>query len=126
MRLLLDTHVFIWCIKNDRRLSKVARSKILHASDVYVSSASIWEAAIKIKLKKLEIDLDQMIEAITASGFLELPITAHHASFVSRLSAIHRDPFDRILIAQAISEPLTFLTADSMLEGYSDLVEVIN
>jgi PIN domain nuclease of toxin-antitoxin system len=125
MRLLLDTHVFLWCIKNDRRLSKASRSKIIHASEVYVSSASIWEAAIKIKLKKLDVDIGLMVAAIPESGFLELPISAYHAAAVCRLSDIHRDPFDRILIAQAICEPLTFLTADVQLRNYSDLVEII-
>ena len=126
MRLLLDTHIFLWAIKDDRRLSKTTRSKILNATDVYVSSASIWEAAIKVKLKKLDADVDQIMEAISESGFVELPITARHAAAVCHLSDIHRDPFDRILIAQAISEPLTFLTADAELRNYSDLVEVVN
>lgn len=126
MRLLLDTHVFLWCIKNDRRLSKAIRSKILHATEVYVSSASIWEAMIKIKLKKLQGDVNQMVEAIAESGFLELPITIHHAAATSHLPDIHRDPFDRILIAQAIFEPLTFLTADVELKKYSELVEIID
>lgn len=125
MRLLLDTHVFIWCIRNDSKLTKAVRSKILSADEVYVSSASIWEAAIKIKLKKLNADIELMMEVITESGFSELPITARHAAAVLKLPDIHRDPFDRILIAQAISEPLTFLTADQMLKNYSDLVEVI-
>jgi PIN domain nuclease of toxin-antitoxin system len=125
VRLLLDTHVFLWCAKNDRRLSKAAQAKVLNASKVYISSASIWEAAIKIKLQKLDADVDQLVEAIAESGFLELPVTAHHAAAVCRLSDVHRDPFDRILIAQAISEPLTFLTADTNLRNYSDLVEVI-
>lgn len=126
MRLLLDTHIFLWAIKNDRRLSKATRSKILNASDVFVSSASIWEAAIKAKLKKLDADMDQIVDAISESGFVELSITARHAATVCRLSDIHRDPFDRILIAQAISEPLTFITADTALKNYSDLVEVVS
>jgi PIN domain nuclease of toxin-antitoxin system len=126
MRLLLDTHIFLWCIKNDRRLSKAARSKILSASDVFISSASIWEATIKVKLKKLDVNLDKMVEAIAESGFTELAITAQHAAAVARLPDIHRDPFDRLLIAQAIFEPLTFLTADAELKNYSDLVEVIS
>lgn len=125
MRLLLDTHVFLWCIKGDARLSKAIKSKILHASEVYVSSASIWESAIKIKLKKLDADVNQIVSAITQSGFLELSITALHAAAVANLPDIHRDPFDRILIAQAVSEPLTFLTADEQLKDYSDLVEII-
>ena len=126
MRLLLDTHIFLWCIKDDIKLPKVTRSKISHGSEVYVSSASIWECAIKIKLKKLDGDIDKIVDAIADSGFLELPITAAHATFVSKLPDIHRDPFDRMLIAQAISEPLTFLTADEILSNYSKLVEIIN
>ncbi|MBF8263494.1 MAG: PilT protein domain protein [Parachlamydiales bacterium] len=126
MRLLLDTHVFLWCIKNDRRLSKTVRGKISQATEVYVSSASIWEAMIKIKLKKLDVDIGQMVDAIFESGFLELPITAKHAATISCLSDIHRDPFDRILIAQAIYEPLTFITADHELKNYSQLVEIID
>lgn len=125
MRLLLDTHLFLWAIKNDRQLSKATRSRILNASDVYISSASIWEIVIKVKLKKLSANIDQIIDAISASGFTELPVTARHAAAVFHLSDIHRDPFDRILIAQAISEPLTFLTADAELNDYSDLVEVV-
>lgn len=125
MRILLDTHLFLWCIKDDKRLSKVARSKILKATEVYVSSASIWEACIKIKLKKLEADISQMVDAIKESGFCELPITAYHAAAVSKLADIHKDPFDRILIAQAMSEPVTLLTVDAQLKGYSDLVDVI-
>lgn len=125
MRLLLDTHVFIWCIKGDRRLSKATRSKIVNATEVYVSSASIWEAAIKIKLKKLHVDINQMIDAISTSGFTELPITAQHAAGILKLPDLHRDPFDRLLIAQSIAEPLILLTADTQLKDYSDLIEVI-
>lgn len=126
MRLLLDTHVFLWSIKNDRKLSKATRTKILNATDVYISSASIWEIVIKVKLKKIDANVDQIIDAILESGFTELPVTARHAAAVCHLPDIHRDPFDRILIAQAISEPLTFLTADAELEDYSDLVELVD
>jgi PIN domain nuclease of toxin-antitoxin system len=125
MRYLLDTHIFLWCVKDDKRLNKQIRSKISNATAVYVSSASIWESAIKVKLGKLEADIDQLLEAISGSGFYELPITASHAAAVSHLNEIHRDPFDRILIAQAMSEPLTFLTADAKLKDYSELVELI-
>ena len=126
MRLLLDTHIFLWCIKSDRKLSKAARTKISDAYEVYVSSASIWEITIKIKLKKLDADINLILESISKSGFLELPITAQHAVAVASLPDLHRDPFDRILIAQAISEPLTFLTVDAQLKHYSDLVDLIN
>lgn len=126
MRILLDTHLFLWSVKDDRKLSKAIRAKILAASEVYVSSASIWEATIKIQLGKLDADPLQLVEAISKSGFTELPITALHAATVARLSGIHRDPFDRMLIAQAISEPLTLLTSDHLLKNYSHLVEVVS
>lgn len=123
MRLLLDTHIFLWSISDDERLSRKARSKIMQAADVYVSSASIWEVAIKVKLGKLQADVLKLVEAITSSGFVELPVTAYHAATVATLADLHRDPFDRILIAQALSEPLTLLTGDAQLKGYSDLVD---
>ena len=124
MRLLLDTHVFLWYTKTDRKLSAKSRSMIQNASEVYVSSASIWEATIKVKLGKLDVKIDDLLKAITSSGFSELPITAEHVAAVNRLSDLHRDPFDRILLAQAITEPLTFLTADEMLKDYSRLVTI--
>ena len=126
MRLLLDTCIFLWCVKNDAKLSKATRSKILAAEEVYVSSASIWEAAIKIKLKKLDVDLTELVESISASDFLQLPITSVHAAATIKLADIHRDPFDRMLIAQAISEPLILLTADKVLTSYSDFVHLAN
>jgi PIN domain nuclease of toxin-antitoxin system len=125
MRLLLDTHVYLWCTQNSKHLSPKTRSRILTADEVYVSSASIWEAVIKAKLGKLTVKIDALIGAIAQSGFIELPISAKHALEVSRLPDLHRDPFDRILIAQAISEPLRFLTADTTLQKYSELIEVI-
>jgi len=125
MRLLLDTHVFLWCIYDDHRITKSIRTKIMNAAEVYVSSASIWEAAIKIRLKKLEANIDQLVSAIEESEFIELPITIQHVTTLSQLPIIHRDPFDRIMIAQAVSEPLTFLTADAILKDYSELVELI-
>lgn len=126
MRLLLDTHIFLWAIKNDRRLTKAARTKIQDADEVYVSSATIWEAAIKIKIGKLDADANDLVDAISQSGFLELPVTARQASLISQLPNFHRDPFDRILIAQAISEPLRLLTADVILKQYSDeLIELV-
>ena len=126
MRLLLDTHIFIWYIQGNPRLSKMVQSKIAQAVEVYVSSASIWEIAIKVSLKKLNIKIERIVEAIAESDFLELPVSMHHASFISQLPHIHSDPFDRLLIAQAMTEPLTFLTADSNLKEYSELVEVLD
>lgn len=125
MKILLDTHIFLWWIKGESRLSKMARNFILDASEVYISSASIWEAAIKTGLGKLEVDMEDLVNAITASGFLELPILAKHAAMVTQLPNHHRDPFDRMLVAQAICEPLQLLTFDKILGDYHDLVKII-
>lgn len=125
MKLLLDTHIFLWCVKGDKQLSKKARTLIQHASEVYVSSASIWEAAIKTKIGKLDVEIEQLLQSILDSGFSELSITANHTAYIVELPDIHRDPFDRIMIAQAMVEPLKFLTADSLLQSYSDLVTLV-
>ncbi len=122
MRLLLDTHVALWAIADSRRLSKVARATILDASDVYVSAASVWEIAIKRTIGKIDIDADTFAGAVRDSGFLSLSITDRHAARVQALPLLHADPFDRLLIAQAIIEPLRLLTADAQLEPYSELV----
>ena len=125
MRILLDTHIYLWWLQDHPKLSKTARDRIVSASEVYVSSASIWEATIKTGIGKLEVDVQQLVTEIENSGFKELSISAKHAAAVARLPDIHRDPFDRILIAQALCEPLRLLTADGILSGYSELVEVI-
>lgn len=124
MKLLLDTHIFLWCIEGSRHLTATTKNKIKTADEVYISSVSIWEAAIKNGLGKLDVNLDELVEAISLSGFLELPLTSKHAAATCKLPHLHRDPFDRVLIAQAISEPLKLLTADHQLAAYSELVEV--
>ena len=86
---------------------------------------SIWEAAIKTGLGKLVVDMEDLVNAITVSGFLELPILAKHAAMVTQLPNHHRDPFDRMLVAQAICEPLQLLTFDKILGDYHDLVKII-
>lgn len=125
MRLLLDTHVFLWAVGGDRRLSAAARARIAAADAVYVSAASIWEIAIKARLGKIEGDADELAMAIEASGFVELPIRAQHAAKVATLPLHHTDPFDRLLLAQAFSEPLHFLTADQALIAYGGAVTCI-
>ncbi len=124
MQLLLDTHIYLWAITNDIKLSKTAKDLMQDASEIYISSASIWEIAIKTKLGKLKLDIemDELTNCIIDSGFKELPITMKHATQISQLPDLHRDPFDRMLIAQAITEPLRLLTADQQLKGYSELV----
>ena len=122
MRLLLDTHIYIWALMDSRKLTKAARQAILDADDVFVSAASIWEAAIKPRLGKLDVDVNLLASEIQASGFIELPVRATHAAMMRELPDIHGDPFDRLLIAQAMSEPLRLMTADAQLAAYSELV----
>jgi PIN domain nuclease of toxin-antitoxin system len=122
MRLLLDTQVFLWSVMDDRKLTKDVRKLIVDADDVFVSSASIWEASIKAGLGKLDVDVNLLVAEIEKSGFSELPVRATHAAMVRELPDIHRDPFDRILVAQALSEPLRLLTSDGHLSKYTDLV----
>lgn len=125
MRLLLDTRVFLWAVAGSRLLKPAARRLIESAEEVHVSAASIWEIAIKARLGKIDADPDELATVIHASGFLQLPITAAHAAGVAHLPLHHNDPFDRLLIAQAIAEPLRLLTADTALARYSELVELV-
>jgi len=125
VRLLLDTQIYLWYLADSARLSRDARAKVAAAADVFVSAASMWEAAIKVGIGKLDAPLEELVASIAASGFTELPVSAAHAARVATLPGHHRDPFDRILIAQAIAEPLHFMTADAVLQRYSDLVQLV-
>ena len=125
MRTLLDTQLYLWFLADSPKLSKKARGFIGESEAVFVSSASIWEAAIKIGLKRLAVSMEDVIQGIEGSGFLELPITARQSALVAELPLHHRDPFDRLLIAQAMYEPLRLLTVDTALEPYSDLVTLV-
>ena len=122
MRVLLDTHVFLWAVAGSPLLRPSARQRIESADAVYVSSASIWEIAIKARLGKIDADPAALVDAIDASGFTELPVTAAHAAGVAQLPQHHGDPFDRLLVAQALAMPLRLLTVDEQLAQYSDLV----
>ena len=125
MRLLLDTHVFLWAVTDSPKLKRAARQTIRAAEEVHVSAASIWEIAIKAGLGRLEGDASALLEAIASSGFRELPVSGAHAAAVQRLPPHHGDPFDRILIAQAIAEPLHLMTAEPVLARYSELVQLV-
>lgn len=122
MLLLLDTHVFLWVVAGSPQLKPAARRFIERAETVHVSAASVWEIAIKARLGRIAADPQELAAAIAASGFVELPVTAAHAAGVGRLELHHHDPFDRLLIAQALAEPLRLLTADETLVRTSDLV----
>ena len=116
MNLLLDTHVLIWWDEG-RRLAAEARRAIANADSVYVSAASAWEVAIKTGLGRLR-PIRTVEQAVDESGFLELPVTFRHVERVGKLPPHHRDPFDRLLIAQADVEELTLVTRDAVFARY--------
>ena len=128
MRLLLDTHLLLWAAASSRRLSSQARSLIEDpANDVHYSAASVWEIAIKSTLgrRDFRVDLGLLQATLPAMGLTELPVTAAHAVGVTRLPRIHRDPFDRLLVAQSIAEAMTLLTNDAVLRRYGDGVRIV-
>lgn len=127
MRILLDTHVFIWAVLDDPRLTPEARALIEGADEVNVSAASIWEIAIKSGAGKIDADIDKMALAIEESGFNELPVSIAHAAQVARLPLPnnHKDPFDRLLVAQSMTEPLVLLTADAKVLAYGGLIRAV-
>ncbi|MGK9171534.1 type II toxin-antitoxin system VapC family toxin [Inquilinus limosus] len=124
MRLLLDTNILLWVMSDDPMLSPAARRTIEQATAVFVSSASIWEISIKAALGKLRLDMAEFMMQLAEAGLESLAVTWDHARTVHDLPHHHRDPFDRMLVAQAISEPLRLLTRDAALARYSDLVIV--
>ena len=128
MRLLLDTHIVLWVISEPERLDAAARSAILDPeNDVLFSAATIWEIAIKAALRRagFRADPHTVLDEALDLGFIELPVTSATAARVAGLPLIHRDPFDRILIAQAIAEPAILYTADGHLTAYSELVQLV-
>jgi PIN domain nuclease of toxin-antitoxin system len=128
VRVLLDTHLLLWSVASSRRLPKGARSLILDAAnEVFYSAASVWEVAIKSALRRRDFMANPtvLVRALAQSGFSELPVTAANAARVARLPAIHRDPFDRMLVAQSLAEPMTLLTNDAALVRYGPFVQLV-
>lgn len=115
MRLLLDTHIFLWAVAGSPLLKPATRRILESADQVFVSAVSIWEVAIKARLGKIDADPHALADAIEASGFRELAVRAAHAAGVAKLALHHNDPFDRLLLAQAMAEPLRLITADAVL-----------
>jgi len=119
MKVLLDTHAFLWWLGDDPKLSPAAREAIRNPDAlVHVSAASIWEIAIKVTLGRLDVQDSDCAAEIEANGFVELAITARHAQTAGALPRHHDDPFDRMLIAQAQLENLVLITHDRRLRRY--------
>lgn len=128
MRILLDTHVLLWAVGNSDRLTVAARKWLEDSNnEVFFSAASLWEIALKAALGREDFRIDpaQVLEVMPETGFSELPVNAQHAVEVSRLPMIHKDPFDRLLVAQSKVEPMLLLTNDERLVSYSDNVRLV-
>lgn len=124
MRLLLDTQILLWWLSDSPSLSARARAMIRNAENtVFVSAVSLWEIWLKQSLGKLQVPVD-FIDRLAAEHFENLPLAASQTQQVSSLPWHHRDPFDRMLIAQAQVEKLVFLTADQALAAYGDVVHL--
>lgn len=124
MRVLLDTHVLLWALSQPSKLSEATRKQI-ETAEVYASAASIWEISIKSALGKLVANPQDVLAGIELTGFALLPITGEHAAKVVMLPPIHKDPFDRMLVAQALTEPLILLTNDEVLAAYGSFVTLV-
>ena len=128
MKLLLDTHLAIWWQANHPRLPKRVTELVRDQAEVvFISRASLWEIAIKVSIGRLKMDVASFSRNVEQSGFAWLDISNEHIIRVASLPSFedHRDPFDRLLVAQSLSEPLLLLTADTKLGRYGSTVQVV-
>ena len=128
MRLLVDTHLLLWAAARSRRLPREARRLLEDpVNEVFYSAASLWEIAIKASLRRsdFKVDLTLLRPALAVMGLLALPVSGAHAERLASLPPIHKDPFDRMLVAQSLSEPLILLTNDAALAAYGEGIRVV-
>ncbi len=128
MNILLDTHVALWAIADSSDMPAEARGLILDSeNNIFVSAASIWEIAIKHSIGKrsMPISAREALRFFQESGYFILPVATEHAALVETLPPRHKDPFDRILVAQALLEPLRLLTHDKEVARYSDTIVLV-
>jgi PIN domain nuclease of toxin-antitoxin system len=128
MKLLLDTHLLLWAAGTPEKLSRPARKLIDDAdNELIFSAASLWEVSIKRRLGRSDFRADERVlrRAFLDNGYLELPITGEHAVAVGDLPVLHRDPFDRMLVAQANAEGITLVTSDPQVAAYSGTIRKV-
>jgi PIN domain nuclease of toxin-antitoxin system len=126
MRFLLDTHILLWWIDDDKRLSGQARQIIQdQCNEIYVSDISFWEIQIKVMNGKLNVDLETVIQQLPVNNFLPLNLNSRHIMALAKIPDHHQDPFDRMLIAQAITEPLHLITHDAIVAKYSENIILV-
>jgi len=121
MKLLLDTHILLWSAGDPERIPESTRNLLLDSqTELYFSAASLWEIAIKRGMNRSDFSVDPHVlrRELLDNEYEELPITGEHAIFTESLPQIHKDPFDRILVAQATIEGITLVTADTIVQKY--------
>ena len=118
MRVILDTHIALWVFSADKRVDPIQNLILSEETEVFVSVASLWELAIKIGLGKIEADLGEIRWAIVESGFTELMVKGAHTEALLQLPPYHKDPFDRMLIAQSITNKYPIMTDDDKIKLY--------
>jgi PIN domain nuclease of toxin-antitoxin system len=122
MRILLDTNALLWAMTNGPRITPVRELLLNDENEVFVSTVSWWEIAIKTRIGKLDADLPELRATAQESGFLELPLLGSHAEMLATMPRHHNDPFDHMLVAQAMAEPMRLITGDNVLSQYTPLV----
>lgn len=125
MNVLLDTHLCLWGVLDDPKLSPKARRLVEKAGMVFVSTASLWEVAIKHSLGRLPVSAEALRDHLVRSGAQFLPVLPEHCLALAGLPALHSDPFDRMLVAQAIVEPLHLITHDEAFKGYPGSIHFV-
>jgi PIN domain nuclease of toxin-antitoxin system len=128
MKFLLDTHLLLWAAGQPERLSKPARELIENPDNaLYFSAASIWEIAIKSSLGREDFKADARLirRGLIDNGYQEIAISSEHAAGVQALPLVHKDPFDRLLIAQSLSEGMPLVTVDPLLSQYPGMIQQV-
>jgi PIN domain nuclease of toxin-antitoxin system len=128
VKLLLDTHILLWAAAEPQRLSRAARALIKDpTNELLFSAVSIWEVAIKHSLGRKDFQVEPRLlrRALLDQDYIELPLTGAHAASIDTLSPIHKDPFDRLLVAQAMAEGISLLTSDALLAKYAGPVRKV-
>ena len=125
IQLLLDTNVVLWLSQDSPRIEQIKPLLSLEEAQVYISSVSWWEIAIKVRAGKLQVDIEKLLSLTKEHGYSELPMTSVYQKVYLELPLLHKDPFDHMLLAQAITCPMRLITGDEMLAEYSSLVMTI-
>ena len=125
MQFLLDTNVFLWYFWGTKRIDSIKQLIESEETDVFISSISFWEVALKIRSSKLSVNLEELHSYAENHAFIVLPVTSQYMKTYLELPDLHKDPFDHMLLAQAIYSPMRLITGDSFLAEYSSLVMVV-